>query len=165
MDTSGGRPGRCGRGRDPLTRFAWAGTARSRGDEYESLERPGRSSTCGQPVAARPTPPPAPSGPAQTYATVQAASTPPSPATPSRSIPAPTCQSAGWATINKNNLTIRGVGATPPDPRRQRQRLSSKGIFVVASGGTNLTVENLEFKNARYPTDKNGAGIRQEAPT
>jgi hypothetical protein len=38
---------------------------------------------------------------------------------------------------------------------------SGKGIFIVT--GTDTTIQNLEFKNTRNTTDKNAAGIRQEA--
>jgi hypothetical protein len=69
-------------------------------------------------------------------------------------------QSAGWATVNKSNLTIRGVGATKPILDAGNSSLSGKAIFVVTASG--LTVENLEFKNCKC-TSKNGAGIRQEA--
>ena len=68
-------------------------------------------------------------------------------------------QGNDWASIGKANLTIIGMG-TRPILDANGSVLSSKGIFVVGSGGTNLTVQNLEFKNARFAADKNGAGIR-----
>lgn len=62
------------------------------------------------------------------------------------------------ATWRNNNLTICGVGG--------RARLfadgnsaGGKGIWVVA--GSNITVDNIEFRNARV-ADRNGAGIRAE---
>ena len=70
-------------------------------------------------------------------------------------------QSAGWARITKHNLTLRGVGPTPPALDAAGYCLFGKAIFIIA--GTNTTLENLEFKNARNPDDLNAAGIRQEA--
>ena len=62
------------------------------------------------------------------------------------------------ATWRSNNLTICGVGG--------RARLfadgnsaGGKGIWVVS--GTNVTIDSVEFRNARV-TDRNGAGIRAE---
>ena len=68
-------------------------------------------------------------------------------------------QSTAWATVNKNNLTIRGVGATRPILDANRSSLNKKAIFIIT--GTNTTVEFLEFTRAKC-TSKNGAGIRQE---
>jgi hypothetical protein len=62
------------------------------------------------------------------------------------------------ATWRNNNLTICGVGG--------RARLfadgnsaGGKAIWVVS--GTNITVDSIEFRNARVPS-RNGAGIRAE---
>ena len=62
------------------------------------------------------------------------------------------------ATWRQNNLTICGVGG--------RARLfadgnsaGGKAIWVVS--GTNITVDSIEFRNARVPS-RNGAGIRAE---
>ena len=68
-------------------------------------------------------------------------------------------QSTAWATVNRNNLTIRGVGATRPILDANGSSLGKKAIFIVT--GTNTTVEGLEFMRAKC-TSKNGAGIRQE---
>jgi hypothetical protein len=100
-------------------------------------------------------------GPGKTYATVQDAVTAAVAGDTIEIYPSTYTQSAGWATVNKNNLTIRGVGAPRPILDANGSCLSGKGIFVV--DGTNLTVENLEFKNARNPTDKNAAAIRLQA--
>lgn len=61
-------------------------------------------------------------------------------------------------TWRRNNLTICGVGG--------RARLfadgnsaDGKGIWVVS--GSNVTVDSIEFRNARV-NDRNGAGIRAE---
>ena len=72
---------------------------------------------------------------------------------------------AGWVTINTNNLTIRGVGATRPVLDAAGGATASKGIFVVYA--TNLTVENLEFKNAYISAGQglNAAGIRYQPST
>ncbi|MBL0944984.1 MAG: right-handed parallel beta-helix repeat-containing protein [Hydrogenophaga sp.] len=65
---------------------------------------------------------------------------------------------AALATWSASNLTICGTGG--------RARLfadglnqSGKGIWVVA--GTNIAIDNLEFRGATVP-DQNGAGIRAE---
>jgi hypothetical protein len=68
-------------------------------------------------------------------------------------------QATAWATVNKNNLTIRGVGATRPILDANLSSLNKKAIFIIT--GTNTTVEGLEFMRAKC-TSKNGAGIRQE---
>jgi hypothetical protein len=70
-------------------------------------------------------------------------------------------QSTAWATINKNNLTIRGVGPTRPILDANRSSLNRKAIFIIT--GTNTTVDFLEFTRAKC-SSKNGAGIRQEGP-
>ncbi len=68
--------------------------------------------------------------------------------------------SAGFASIGKTNLTVRGVpGGVRPVLDAAGGALSDKGIFVI--GGTNITVENLEFKNCAGPS-QNDAGIRHE---
>ncbi|MDP2074171.1 right-handed parallel beta-helix repeat-containing protein [Hydrogenophaga sp.] len=62
------------------------------------------------------------------------------------------------ATWRQNNLTLCGVGG--------RARLfadgnsaGGKAIWVVS--GSNITIDNVEFRNAAVP-DRNGAGIRAE---
>lgn len=64
----------------------------------------------------------------------------------------------GVASWRQNNLTIRGVGGRPVLDAGGTSA-QGKGIFVIS--GSNVTVENLEFVNARVP-DRNGAGIRME---
>jgi hypothetical protein len=67
--------------------------------------------------------------------------------------------STNIVTISKS-LTIRGVGTRPVLDATGKTIANSKAIFVTATG-TDITVENLEFKGASVP-DKNGAGIRAE---
>jgi hypothetical protein len=66
------------------------------------------------------------------------------------------------ASVNKNNLTIRGVGPSRPVLDANFTAQSKKAIFVIS--GSNTTIENLEFRNCYVaPVDGyNGAGIRQE---
>ena len=99
-------------------------------------------------------------GPGKTYSTVQAAVNAAIDGDTIEIYPSTYTQSAGWATINKNNLTLRGIG-TRPVLDANGSCLSSKGIFIIS--GSNATLENLEFKNTTNPTDKNAAGIRLEA--
>ena len=63
---------------------------------------------------------------------------------------------------NKNDLTIRGVNGRPHINANGRY-VQSKGIWVA--GGSNLTVENIEFSGAVLPSNvgTNGAAIRAEA--
>jgi hypothetical protein len=56
-------------------------------------------------------------------------------------------------------LTIRGIGPSRPRLIADGANAEGKGIWVVRGG--NITVENLEFRDARV-ADKNGAGIRFE---
>ena len=60
--------------------------------------------------------------------------------------------------INKNNLTLRGVGGRPRIDAAGNN-YGGKGIWVVS--GNDVTIENIEFSGARVP-DRNGAAIRQE---
>lgn len=57
------------------------------------------------------------------------------------------------------NLTIRGIGPDRPRLIADGAHVEGKGIWIVR-GGT-ITVENLEFHDARVH-DRNGAGIRFE---
>ncbi len=64
-----------------------------------------------------------------------------------------------WA---KDNLYIKGLGLKPileAGPLIENDLSNGKGIFVIA--GNNITIDNLEFRNAKV-VDNNGAGIRQE---
>jgi hypothetical protein len=99
-------------------------------------------------------------GPGKTYSTVQAAVNAAIDGDTIEIYPSTYTQSAGWATINKNNLTLRGMG-TRPVIDAAGSCLSSKGIFIIT--GANATIENIELKNTTNPTDKNAAGIRLEA--
>lgn len=60
----------------------------------------------------------------------------------------------------QSNIVIRGVGGRPVLDAAGVSA-GGKGIFVIQ--GANVTVENLEFINAKVP-DLNGAGIRMEGP-
>lgn len=57
------------------------------------------------------------------------------------------------------NLTIRGIGPNRPRLIADGAHAEGKGIWVVRGGA--ITVENLEFRDARV-RDRNGAGIRFE---
>ena len=59
-----------------------------------------------------------------------------------------------------DNLTIRGVGGRPLLDAGGR---SAQGKAIWVTNGANITVENLEFANAKVP-DRNGAGIRAQGP-
>ncbi len=74
----------------------------------------------------------------------------------------PYVQSAGWATLTKNHLTIIGMGSSRVVLDAAGSAKSSKGIFIA--DGTDLTVQNLEFKNTTTTSGYNAAGIRLEAP-
>jgi len=67
--------------------------------------------------------------------------------------------SQGNASISKNDLTLRGVGATRPILDAGGTSTAGKAIWVIS--GDNTTVEFIEFRNCTVP-DHNGAGIRQE---
>ncbi|MDE2598522.1 MAG: hypothetical protein KGL40_02750 [Rhodocyclaceae bacterium] len=56
-------------------------------------------------------------------------------------------------------LTIRGIGPNRPRLIADGANAEGKGIWVVRGG--EITVENLEFRDARV-ADRNGAGIRFE---
>jgi hypothetical protein len=60
--------------------------------------------------------------------------------------------------IAKNRLILRGVNGRPKIDAAGKN-YGGKGIWVI--GGSDTTVENIEFSGAAVP-DKNGAGIRQE---
>ena len=62
------------------------------------------------------------------------------------------------AVVNKS-LTLRGVGGRPVLDAGGYAIPNGKAIFVTS--GADITVENLEFKNAAVP-NHNGAGIRPE---
>ena len=63
------------------------------------------------------------------------------------------------ATINTNNLMIKGVGG--------RAHLNATGVHIpngkaiLVTTGNNITLQNIEFSGAKVPDD-NGAGIRHE---
>lgn len=57
------------------------------------------------------------------------------------------------------NLTIRGIGPERPRLIADGAHVEGKGIWIVRGGA--ITVENLEFRDARVH-DRNGAGIRFE---
>ncbi len=63
--------------------------------------------------------------------------------------------------VSKNNLVIKGVGGRPVIAAGGMIS-GRKGIWVIT--GSNTTVENIEFRDAKVdPLDgANGAGIRQE---
>jgi hypothetical protein len=63
-----------------------------------------------------------------------------------------------WAIVPAKRLTIRGMGQRPV-LRGSGNVAAGKSILVVRGG--DVTVENIEFRDARAP-DANGAGIRQE---
>ena len=63
----------------------------------------------------------------------------------------------GCASITKSGLTLQGVGSTMPVIAGNV--CGSKGLFVIS--GTNTTVSNLLFQNAK-DGDGNGAGIRMQ---
>lgn len=55
-----------------------------------------------------------------------------------------------------DNLTIRGVDGRP---HFKDKTCGRKGIFIIAAGTENVTVENIEFSGMKV-RDENGAGIR-----
>ncbi|MGA2032871.1 MAG: right-handed parallel beta-helix repeat-containing protein [Thermoguttaceae bacterium] len=63
------------------------------------------------------------------------------------------------ATIRANHLTIRGVGNGRAKLAAHGRDAGGKAIWVVT--GSDLTVENIEFSEARV-RDRNGAGMRPE---
>lgn len=65
---------------------------------------------------------------------------------------------AAWTA---HNLTLKGIGGRPSLQSTGTLK-QDKAIWVIS--GTNTTVENIEFSNARLPSAKggNGAGIRAE---
>lgn len=62
-------------------------------------------------------------------------------------------------TWTRNNLTIIGVNGRP---HLHNKICASKAIWNI--DGSNTTIDNIEFSVAFYSVDKNGAGIRMEAP-
>ena len=66
---------------------------------------------------------------------------------------------ADVAVWEQANLTIRGIGPERPRLIADGAHAEGKGIWVVRGGA--ITVENLEFRDARV-RDRNGAGIRFE---
>ncbi len=56
-------------------------------------------------------------------------------------------QSAGWANVAKNHLTFIGMDSPRPVLDANGSCLSGKGIFNIS--GHDITVQNLEFANAR----------------
>jgi Right handed beta helix region len=67
------------------------------------------------------------------------------------------------ATWSQNGITLRGNGGRVVLDAKDAQGVvrdsQGKGIWVIS--GSNVTVENIEFRNASVP-DQNGAGIRSE---
>jgi hypothetical protein len=66
--------------------------------------------------------------------------------------------SAVFASISKN-LTFRGVGETRAVLDANYTCPNNQGIFIL-SGSSNVTVENIEFRNCRGASGGNGCGIR-----
>lgn len=60
--------------------------------------------------------------------------------------------------VNKNNLTIRGMGGRA---RIDAAGKNSQGKAIWVVSGSNVTIENIELSGAAVP-DRNGAGIRAE---
>lgn len=67
---------------------------------------------------------------------------------------------ADVAVFKQAKLTLRGVGLTRPRLIASGASAEGKAIWVIRGG--QITVENIEFRDARVP-DRNGAGIRFEA--
>ncbi len=63
------------------------------------------------------------------------------------------------ATISQDNLTFRGIDGMAHLNADSLSISNKKAIFVTT--GNNITIDNIEFSNARVP-DRNGAGIRHE---
>lgn len=103
-------------------------------------------------------------GPTRLYTTVQAAYTAASTGDTIEIDSGTYDQAAGWVYVNgKHNLTFRGVGPTRPVLDAQNTCLRNKGIFVIETGTNNITIENLELKNARLNTYRaNAAGVRAQ---
>lgn len=66
--------------------------------------------------------------------------------------------------IEKPGLTIRGTGGKRPHLRAApgKPLTQGKGILVVSSSATDLTIEGLEFSGASVP-DRNGSGVRVDS--
>ncbi len=93
-------------------------------------------------------------GPTRTYTTVQSAVNAASAGDTIEIDSGTYVQSAGWATINKANLTIRGVGATRPILDADGSSLSGKAIFIVTAAS--VIIENLEFENCSWHQQERG---------
>ena len=98
-------------------------------------------------------------GPGQTYSTVQAAVNAAGDGDTIEIYSATYTGSEGNASINKSNLTLKGVGTTRPILDAGGTSIENKGIWVVT--GSDTIVEFIEFQDCSVP-DHNGAGIRQE---
>lgn len=68
-----------------------------------------------------------------------------------------------FAYIDKN-LTLRGVGDSRPIMDGYDASLAGKGIWVIQNGAV-VTIQNIEFTNARNPVDYNGSGILVDSST
>ncbi len=68
----------------------------------------------------------------------------------------------GASFVDRNNLTIRGVGPTRPVLDSRFSALKEKGCLIIV--GNNITIENLEILNTRVQqaSGGNGAAIRIE---
>jgi hypothetical protein len=67
--------------------------------------------------------------------------------------------------VSRNNLVIRGTGGGRARLLATTQTPNQKGIWVI--GGTNTTIENVEFVGCQVGSSLggNGCGIRQEGDT
>ena len=65
-----------------------------------------------------------------------------------------------FAAWYQNNLTLKGVGGKA-HMRRSNTGVIPNGKAIWTIGGNNVTVDGIEFSNAKVP-DLNGAGIRAE---
>ncbi len=65
-----------------------------------------------------------------------------------------------WATANRNNLTIRGVGPTRPVLDADNNASDSKGVLVI--DGNDCTIDNLEICNGRSGYAQNIGAVRAE---
>jgi MYXO-CTERM domain-containing protein len=66
--------------------------------------------------------------------------------------------------LDKNNLTVKGVGGSRPHMKGTVLIPNKKGIFVVPLNVGPITVENIEFSGAKISAadGDNGAGIRMQ---
>ncbi len=76
----------------------------------------------------------------------------------------PSSPGSSWclAFINKDNLTLRGVGPTRPVMWAFKKALQGKGIWLVQAH--NITIENIEFKDAATTSsyNNNASAIRPD---